>query len=553
MSRVRGKLARVGDKWVITDLDPDVAIRLKANFLKVPKTAVGRFELRADAMTAADLVWFMSRYPLAMADEDRQALDRDHDRHRSAQAEVDAIMAPGYVPPPFGGLREGQEMRAHQARAIALLQRFEGLLVADEMGEGKTYTGAAACLMAGALPAVIVCPPNLRLQWQRKIGEFTTLSTHVVQKTTPYALPPVDVRIFGYTTLAGWIDYLDTLGTGLVVFDELHELRRAEGGGSDPVAKGVAARKLAEVARYRLGLTGTPVFNYGDEIWNVMSYLRPEVLGEAADFYREWCEAGRSVKDPRALGSMLREQNALIRKEGQGPKPNTLVQEIDHDASALASVELLAHQLAYKATRGTYTERGQAVRELDLMLRMQTGVAKAKAVAAYVRIIVEAGEPVLLFGWHREVYEIWLRELRDLGCVMYTGSETYRAKEEAKRAFLAGEAKVFIMSLRSGAGLDGLQARAKVCIFGELDWSPQMHAQCIGRLNREGQTCWPEPVTAIYLVATDGSDPPMQDMLGIKAGQAHNIVDPHLGEVRVKRDEKPFELLVKRYLERRAA
>jgi SNF2 family DNA or RNA helicase len=40
-------------------------------------------------------------------------------------------------------------------------------------------------------------------------------------------------------------------------------------------------------------LTGTPVFNYGDEIWNLMSFVRPEVLGERDDFYREWCGTAR--------------------------------------------------------------------------------------------------------------------------------------------------------------------------------------------------------------------------------------------------------------------
>lgn len=82
------------------------------------------------------------------------------------------------------------------------------------------------------------------------------------------------------------------------------------------------------------------------------------------------------------------------------------------------------------------------------------------------------------------------------------------------------------MSVRSGAGVDGLQARCAMGIFGELDWSPGIHQQCIWRLDREGQK---NPVTAFFLVTDDGSDPPMKDVLGIKASESQHIVDPHLG------------------------
>jgi SNF2 family DNA or RNA helicase len=182
-------------------------------------------------------------------------------------------------------------------------------------------------------------------------------------------------------------------------------------------------------------------------------------------------------------------------------------------------------------------------------MRQTTGVAKAKTVAAFARMMVEAGEAVVLWGWHREVYEIWNKEFSDLRPAMYTGSETASKKEAAKARFLAGETDVLIMSLRSGAGVDGLQARCATGIFGELDWSPGIHQQCIWRLDREGQT---SPVTALFLVTDDGSDPPMMDVLGIKASEAQHIVDPHLGvEVR-ENDTGHLRKLVERYLDRKA-
>jgi len=188
-------------------------------------------------------------------------------------------------------------------------------------------------------------------------------------------------------------------------------------------------------------------------------------------------------------------------------------------------------------------------------MRQTTGVAKAKTVAAFARLMVEAGEAVVLWGWHREVYDIWQAELSDLGCVMYTGTESPAQKNQAAQTFLAGEAKIFIMSLRSGAGLDGLQHACSTAIFGELDWSPAMHEQCVGRLNREGQRRWVEDglVDAIFLVAEDGSDPPIMEVLGLKASQAHGIADPGLGPQKVVEDRKPIERLIARYLGEPAA
>lgn len=559
MTRTYGTLKIEAGRWLLTDLEPHVKIKLKAIFTHIPKGHSGPYHFPDTPDRCADLIWFEGRYPLAMTAEDRLRLTTGRDQFQQDQAELEAIKTAPYYPPAFAGLRPGQEVREHQARAVALLERVGGLLVGDDTGEGKSYTTLAACLMPGALPAVIVCLPHLKAQWAKKLREFTTLTVEVLDgtdprksKTAPLMGAP-DVRIIAFSQLSGWADVLAAEPLGLVAFDEMHELRRGR-----EADKGRAAHALVRAARFKLGLTATPIFNYGGEIFTVMEYLRPDVLGEANDFHREWCtflgQGKYKVNDPKALGTFLRDCHAFVRKTKTRPHaPNILIREIGHNPSELSKIEDMARALAHTATTASFTERGEATRQLDMRVRQATGIAKAPYVAHAVRMMVRAGEPVLLFGWHRDVYDVWMKELKDLKPVLFTGSETPKAKAEAQRRFVDGETDILIMSLRSGAGIDELQKRCSTAVFGELDWSPGIHHQCIGRLDREGQINWPDPVTAIYLVAQDGSDPPIMEVLGLKASQSRAITDPSLGVQAVHNDDSKLKGLISRYLTKQDA
>jgi hypothetical protein len=447
------------------------------------------------------------------------------------------------------GLRQGQELRHYQAQVFPIVQATKGLLLGDHGGLGKTYA-AAGCMIAitDALPAVVVCEPHIQDQWREKIEAFTTLRVHCIKGTCPYDLPEADVYVFRYTQIAGWVDIVAKGLFKFVVYDEPQALRTGE----EP-QKGQAARVLSDSVTYRAGLTATPIYNWGAEIWNVMRFIRPEVLGSRHEFEREWCTEGSTharIKDPKALGTYLREQHAFLRRTKKDvgkemPPVNRIVEYINYDAEAVKSVEDLAHQLAIKATTGSFVERGQAVRELDMLARQATGIGKAPFVADFVRLLIEAGEPVVLWGWHRACYDIWLERLANLNPAMYTGSETASKKTKSKDAFLRGETDLLIMSLRSGAGVDDFQHRCSTGVFGELDWSPGIHTQCVWRLDREGQK---DPVTAFFLVTDDGSDPPMMEVLGLKSSEATSIIDPYLGAQAVHSDVNHLRKLVDRYL-----
>lgn len=559
------RLIEDGQAWEIGNVEPHVSIRLKQLFPRIPKQGTPPYRLPNTDMMAADLDWFMQRYPLRIEDACRAALTGGRLEFETKQAEMERILLPDYKPPAYIGIRPGQLVRHYQTQAIEILRRRRSLLLGDEGGLGKTYTAAAfLCAEPQALPAAVVCDPHMQKQWKEKIEAFTTLRVHVIKTASPfiarvrkgkrvkepYVLPPADVYVFSVTQIAGWTEIFASDVFRSEILDEPQSLRTGTG-----TAKGGAAKVLYHHTEYHLGLTATPIYNYGVEMWNIAQFIDDTVLGSFEDFSREWCDHNGRISDPKALGTYLREQHFMLRRlKGdvglELPKVSRIVEHVDYDAKVVASVEDLAHQLAIQATTGSFVERGQAARELDMRMRQITGVAKAPAVAQFVRLLVEAGEKVILWGWHREVYDIWLDTFRGAGLkpAMYTGSETAGRKHASLQDFLHGDANPLIMSLRSGAGIDELQHVCSTGVFGELDWSPGIHQQCIWRIDRDGQQ---NPVTAFFLVTDDGSDPPMMDVLGIKASEATQIVDPHVGVQKADTDTTNLQKLVQRYLDRK--
>jgi len=354
----------------------------------------------------------------------------------------------------------------------------------------------------------------------------------------------------------GWADFLKQhKRIRFVVMDECQELRK------DGTAKYEAAQMIAAEAEYALGLTATPTYNYGDEIYRVLEVLSPGCLGTASEFFRDWCSSwGRNwiVSDPPALGQSLVDRQLILRRRRRDvgrelPALNILVEAVPYDAKRLEAIKEESVRLAKLALGGAFNEAGQAIRQLDLKMRQVTGIAKAPYVADFVKRLADSGEKVLLAGWHREVYAIW-HNILGKRAVFYTGTESPAAKQAAVDAFTSGAADVFIISLRSGAGLDGLQKVASIIAVGELDWSPEVHNQLAGRLNRDGQD---DIVTLCYLIAAGGSDPLLASILNLKGEQAKGIRDPgdngardlFTGSAAITREETRGKLLAKAVLE----
>lgn len=529
-----GHIELINNIWNITKVEPHVSIKLKNIFPKIGKTQVCPYKFKNTDEVCADLFWFLGRYPLEISKKDFQILSNGKKKYDKKVDYLEEIISnPSINLNSNLNLKPEVKIRNYQLQVNEILTTNKILICGDDVGLGKTYSGIVSILGKEKLPAAIVVQTHLPNQWENKIKEISYLKTHIVKGTKPYTLPEADVYIFKYSILSGWVDIFNQGIFKSVIFDEIQELRAGFN-----TNKGMAASIICKNATYKLGLSATPIYNYGDEIWNIYNILEEKILGNRDDFLREWSD-GTFVKnkiiisDPQALGSYLRESFLLLRRTkkdvGQFLSPvNKLIYNVQYDENKVKSCMEIAEKLAIKSLTGTFVERGQSARELDLLLRHYTGVSKAKYVAEFVKVFLENKTPIILVGWHREVYDIWLEELQDYNPLMYTGSESGLQKENNVKNFIDGKSDLLILSSRSGAGLDGLQKRSSIVVFGELDWSPQVHEQVIGRLYREGQT---ENVMAIYLVSEFGSDPLIVDLLSVKSSQSNAIMNPESEEL----------------------
>ena len=567
-----------GGAWKIS-LPPQHAVLFKRLFDGVEKDGQV-LRLSDTPKHARDLLWFADRHPMEFHPLLRVLAQADV--HIQREAAVERILGEEYIPhDPELAL----PLRDYQARAGDLAFANGGLLLADEMGLGKTASAIGLLARKAALPAVVVTLTSLPFQWQRELKRFAPdLRTHVVKSTQPYRLdmardkrvPLPDVSIMSYskltsrTSMRSWVDKLTDEGMcRTVVFDEGQELRNNDS------EKYRAARRLRGDAAYCMTLTGTPIYNHGGEIHNVVEIVQPGALGTRVEFLREWC--GRSdseehmqnkgtgemrkirVRDPIALGSHLRELGVFLRRTradvGRELPPLQRVRHVvDIDESELtemdATLERLCRSLLYSHS---HTERFTAAGELDWQMRRATGLAKAMHVAHFVRMLVESGEKVVLYAWHHEVYDRFRRiftdpQLGDLKPAFFTGRESVAAKERELRRFVSGETKLFIMSLRAGAGLDGLQHVCKTVVFGELDWSPGVHGQCEARVFRDGQG---HPVLVYYLITEEGSDPVVLDALNLKTEQHEGIVNLTSDVAVLKGSEEHMRKVALAYMRRK--
>ena len=545
IKHVRGR--RDGDQvttaWAIT-ADPDVVIRIKRILPSIQTSRSETLYVSDTDQLCRELEWITSRWNFGMSDDDRQYLqERADDDEEREQLVANIIAGTATVTRNPDWLASQVPLRGYQRTAADLAKASGALVIGDELGGGKTAMSLAVLEDPAARPALAVILTGLGPQWLRELNKFYPQLDGYELKTTkaeeefsklcgPDGKIGYDLILVNYAKLHAWRYHLAGKVRS-VIFDEIQELRRPES------LKYAAAAHIASEATVRVGLSATPVYNFGGEIFAIMDGLDRGCLGDRSEFMREWCggpnasgvDTGTMAKvrvdNPEGLKAHLEGRGLYLRRslEDMGidiPGAMTLEQLVPSDTATFEKLSGNAIEMAklILSQEATSSEKWRTASELDWRMRQATGIAKAPFVADFMKMALASEEKVLLFGWHRRVYDIWMERLGEFAPVLYTGTESSAGKAHSLRQFMHGDSRILIMSLRSGASVDGLQKVASTLAFGELDWSPGVHRQCIGRLNRDGQT---NKVRAYFLTSTEGSDPVMLDTLNIKAMESRRL------------------------------
>jgi len=181
---------------------------------------------------------------------------------------------------------------------LAFLHRFnQGACLADDMGLGKTIQLLAFLQHLKAekelrRPVLLVAPTSVLTNWKREASKFTpklNLIEHYGPKRAATdaalskSLKGIDLCLTSYALLQRDSNLLSNVDWQGVVIDEAQAIKNAASKQSQ------AARLLAKPSRqgrFRIALTGTPVENRVSELWALMDYLNPRVLGEE-DFFKQ--------------------------------------------------------------------------------------------------------------------------------------------------------------------------------------------------------------------------------------------------------------------------
>ena len=463
---------------------------------------------------------------------------------------VDASTVAPLAPPP--GLEA--TLRDYQLRGLTWLAELTGAglgaCLADDMGLGKTVTLIALHLhrrdrKLATGPTLVVCPASLLGNWEAEIRRFA---------------PGVAVRRFhgssrdlGVSTgstrrqgscsrrtarCAATTKTLATVPWDLVVADEAQHIKNATSS---------TARNLRAIgSRARVALTGTPVENDLTELWAILDWATPGLLGSRAAFRKVWAAPIESGEDPakaRQFAQLVEPFLMRRRKSDPGIAPElppktetdqvvglTREQVVLYEALVRESMERIEH--ADEDTRrglvlALLTGLKQICNHPAHYLRQAAGRLRGRSeklelLDELLGTILAEGGSVLLFTQYVAMARLLERHLADVGIttLFLHGGTPVRAREQMVASFQAGEAPVFLLSLKAGG--TGLNlTRADHVIHVDRWWNPAVEDQATDRAYRIGQT---RPVQVHRLVTEGTIEQKIGELLARKRTLAESVL-----------------------------
>lgn len=448
------------------------------------------------------------------------------------------------------------QLRDYQRQGLAWLQFLRefhlGGVLADDMGLGKTIQTLAHLLIeyeANRLnkPVLIVVPTSLLYNWQQECQRFTpALKCHLVYgKERHKHLPliqPGTLLVTSYPLLLRDLAFWSTYDFAYLILDEAQVIKNT----SAQITKVVKALK----ADYRLCLTGTPLENHLGELWSIMDFLMPGILGTITQFNRQFrTPVEKEGSTPHKLALMQRLKPFMLRRTKDAvvkelPPLTTMIHWVEFEGPQQLLYEQVRVSVNEQLRRYLTAQGSEQIMILDALLKLrqvccdprllpfatdQDEIASAKFEALFDLIpsLLEQGRRILIFSSFTSMLQIIADELRkrELSYAMLTGQTKKRQQEIDK--FQQKQVALFLISLKAGGTGLNLTA-ADTVIHYDPWWNPAAESQANSRAHRIGQK---QPVFVYKLITKGTVEAKILDLQNRKQALLDTILEPGTNKI----------------------
>jgi len=382
-----------------------------------------------------------------------------------------------------------------------------GAILADDMGLGKTLQ--TICAINGR--TLVICPKSVVYNWADEIARFRPgLKTSIYHGTKRELDDKADVTLTTYAVLRMDVSHLAEIEWDAIVLDEAQAIKNA----TSQTAK--AAFELR--GKFRAALSGTPVENRLEELWSVMHFANPGLLGGRSDFQTRYATpiAAGDKDAQNRLRSKIRPFVLRRLKRDVIPELPPRTDSVLH--IELDEIERGVYDAVRAATKKDITEKlakGSGVlAALEALLRLRQAACHAQLVpgqnaesSSKIERLLEALEEAKADGHKALVFSQWT-SLLDLVEPHLKKAEIPFARLDGSTRDRAGVVNTFqsengppVMLVSLKAGGTGLNLTAADHVF-LLDpwWNPAVEDQAADRAHRIGQD---KPVMVYRMVAKD--------------------------------------------------
>ena len=419
------------------------------------------------------------------------------------------------------------DLRSYQMEGVKWMYRLYeaelGGILADDMGLGKTIQVLAYLLAIKEhnnhpLSALIVVPTSLLVNWQEECGKFTPgLNFNVFHsKDKDEKLwSQVDVVITTYGMVQRHAALFKNHAFTHIILDEAQMIKNFQS------QKTTALKSLQ--AKQKICLSGTPMENHLGELWSLMDFAVPYLLGNRAEFRKLYQQPIEKYANEEAHQSLLaRISPFILRRSKQQvlsnlPLKTKMVQKINLDKEQLELYETVRGVLADRV-QAALAEKGLLKSRwviLDALLKLRQiccdtallpvqwnpnsvySSAKLDYLLTMLHHLQDEGRSVLVFSQFTKMLHLIEQRLQKEGIAYQTLTGKTQNRHELVKRFQNGEVSVFLISLKAG-GLGLNLTKADTVIHFEPWWNPAVSAQATDRVYRIGQE---QPVFEYHLIA----------------------------------------------------